>query len=336
MATGILLLAACFCLIRPGTARASAVYPGAIQGHADRQIADDVRQRIKDDVRVSVMIRDLEVSALRGVVTLQGTVDTLLTRQILVALARTTRRVRSVIDRLTLEATRRPDEKIRQDVASLIDITPALSEERIKVRVRRGVVRLEGQVRSWADRDRARRRATGVRGVTAVDNQISVRPIRHRDHLRVEEEIYSRLRADERADTRLVVVNVHDGVARVSGSVAYPEEKSLVELLCWNVGIERVDTSELAVSGIDMDRNHRPGLVVKSARQIQRDLAEAYRQDPRLSGARPQVRALMGVVTLTGTVSSLDAWRAAEQDALNTPGVVEVHSFMTVAPPTRG
>jgi osmotically-inducible protein OsmY len=37
-----------------------------------------------------------------------------------------------------------------------------------------------------------------------------------------------------------------------------------------------------------------------------------------------------GVVTLTGTVSSLEAKRAADDDAWDTPGVREVHNDLIV------
>jgi hypothetical protein len=53
--------------------------------------------------------------------------------------------------------------------------------------------------------------------------------------------------------------------------------------------------------------------------------------DPWVHGDRVQVAVNQGVVTLTGTVDSLEAKRAADDDAWDTPGVREVHNDLVVA-----
>jgi osmotically-inducible protein OsmY len=52
--------------------------------------------------------------------------------------------------------------------------------------------------------------------------------------------------------------------------------------------------------------------------------------DPWVHGDRVQVVVNQGVVTLTGTIDSLEAKRAADDDAWDTPGVREVHNDLVV------
>jgi osmotically-inducible protein OsmY len=69
---------------------------------------------------------------------------------------------------------------------------------------------------------------------------------------------------------------------------------------------------------------------VKLNDRIEHDVKKMLFRDPRVDEAETAVSVEEGVVTLRGTVGSLGAKRAAEQDAKRVPGVTEVHNELEV------
>ncbi|HEV7590716.1 MAG TPA: BON domain-containing protein, partial [Longimicrobium sp.] len=69
----------------------------------------------------------------------------------------------------------RTDHEIQEDVLNELRWEPSLANDDIAVSVRDGVVTLAGYAESWADRWKAERVASRVRGVKAVANDIQVK-----------------------------------------------------------------------------------------------------------------------------------------------------------------
>jgi osmotically-inducible protein OsmY len=297
---------------------------------SEEQITSAVRHRLDYDGMIGFDLEGLVVTAREGVVTLTGVASTLRARRRAVEVARTTRGVRAVIDRIALHPSEQRDESIARVVGIAIDVSPAVSKDEISVQVTDGVVTLEGKVGSWVERGLVETLAAEIKGVTEVDNRLVVRARGSRPDREIERDIVARLYHDVRINSSMVTVDVEEGVVRLGGYVSDRTDKELVLLLSWVLGVRTVDGSQLRLDDAALDRRNRAELPVKSGPTIERDLAIAFEQDPRLSSADPKIDALFGVVTLTGTVSSVEAWRAAGQDARNTPGVVRVHNFMTI------
>jgi hyperosmotically inducible protein len=330
----------------PSLARAGRATP------SDWRTAAAVRQRL--DLEGIGVDDEVKVEVYRGVVTLAGTVRILAARDRLVGLARATGGVAAVIDRLALRPAERADGDIAREVRGALRYSPALDGQVVSVEAQRGEVTLSGGVRSFVERDLAESLARGVEGVKKVTNRVTVRPPAHRPDAEIERDISARLYDELRVNTAFVTPEVSRGVVRLEGYVADADARELVGLLCWVVGVKRVDSSALRVDDVAAGAARRAGLVIRAAAELERHVAEALAQDPRLRGiavrgaaARPVgartspgarrrplivVRALAGVVTLTGEVPSFAAWRAAEQDAGNPPGVVGVVNLMTVDP----
>jgi osmotically-inducible protein OsmY len=304
----------------------------------DQRLAVDVRRRVDRDGVVTMGRGKVEVSVRGGVVTLTGAVEVLRARERVVALVRSTRGVRAVVDLLTLGASReRDDGRVQRSIASSLQLAPALDGQPITVEVNRAVVTLSGEVRSYVDRALAGMLAKDTRGVVALSNRIAVAAPARRDDREIERDVYARLYHETRVNAAFVTAEVDDGVVRIDGYVSDRAARELIELRCWVVGVRRVDGSNLRVDALAAAPGRRGGLVIKSGQEIERDIRAALAHDPRLRGARaPSVSALAGVVTLSGAVPTFAQRRAAGQDAANTPGVVRVHNVLAVDPGPGG
>jgi osmotically-inducible protein OsmY len=97
-------------------------------------------------------------------------------------------------------------------------------------------------------------------------------------------------------------------------------------------GVRAVDVGGLDVEWWARDDMRRDKYVLLSDEQLKRAVEDALGYDPRVLSFDPIVEVRGGVVTLGGTVDNLEARRAAERDARNTVGVVDVRNHLRVRP----
>jgi len=143
---------------------------------------------LDDDVKG----HEINVETNDGVVTLGGTVRTELQRRQALALARNTEGVRSVLDRLKVDAAaarpgegqtkplppvpdlKRPDEWITMKVQAQYFLDQTIKGRQIEVNTRGGVVTLTGTVTSAQEMQQAEQIARETDGVRRVVNQLTV------------------------------------------------------------------------------------------------------------------------------------------------------------------
>jgi osmotically-inducible protein OsmY len=320
----------------PAAVAALALVAGpAFAATANQELDDgDIMTAIEDDflVDTTVPFHSVDVEVDRGVVTLSGTVDTILARQRAVELAQTIKGVRSVVDEIEVDPVPRSDDELRRDVEWALVNDPAADSYEITVSVDDGAVRLEGNVDSWQEKQLARRVAEGVRGVKEIDNQIAINVPPARPDVEMETEIRERLRWNAWVDDGLVTVMVEDGRAVLSGAVGSALERARAIGQAWVPGIEEVDASGLEVEWWARDEMRRDKYALKSDAQIRQAVKDALLFDPRVLSFNPDVKVDNGVVTLSGVVDNLEARRAAERDARNTVGVALVRNHLRVRP----
>lgn len=219
-------------------------------------------------------------------------------------------------------AERSNDERIASEIREALEYDSRLHPEGISVQVHQGVVTLIGKVGRHADRMVAAEDAWRVKGVAEVRNQLQVQP----DILRRPEEVAAAvaaaLRRDPRVDDRSVVVNVAEGLVRLSGTVSSEAERRAAEEDAWQVdGVVDI-SNELTVS---VDRR-RPDP------EIEQDVRAALDADARIADpTQITVKSVAATVRLQGTVASAEERQAAEKDAWYTAGVVYVENLLTVA-----
>lgn len=153
----------------------------------------------------SVDANAIDITVTGGVVTLSGTVNNLMAKESAVRIAKMIKGVRSVIDRLEVNAPERTDWELQRDVIAALAQDPATDTWEITVTVDDGNVTLGGTVSSYAERDLAGKVARSTRGVTGLTNQLEVNYDAERTDYEIKSDIVQRLNWDARLDDELVV-----------------------------------------------------------------------------------------------------------------------------------
>ena len=319
----VLLLAAVIVLMSIHAASATKLNDLDITLAVDTQLEND------DGVpahRIDVRTRD-------GIVSLNGSVPHLLARERAGEIATRVKGVRSVVNRIEILPVPRSDDQIRRDVELALVADPATNFFGLKVGVRDGTVSLSGRVSSWQEERLCTLVAKGVSGVREVLSNIEVAPSPQRSDDEIRAEIERRLDFDVWVDAELIDVKVIKGRVILSGTVGSLAEKKRAFGDAWIAGVKSVEDKELRVdwfkhSDMRRSRTYEP----KSDAEIRQAVKDAFAYDPRISRFDPGIEVKNGVITLTGRVDSLQAKKAAEQDARNTRGVWQVKNHLKIWP----
>jgi len=286
----------------------------------DAGITSAVEKQIFKDPGVTLNFIDVHTSD--GIVTLSGTVRNMLARDRAVAVARTVKGVRSVVDKLSVKILGRTDTDIQQDI-------------RTDVQVDNGVAVISGTVDSWAERDLVAKVIKGVRGVRGLINNIEVDYKAGRSDEEILEEVKRRLHWDALVDDSLVDVRVIDGTVIFTGTVGSAAELERAVRDARVAGVKSVDSRALEVKWWSHDdRLRRDKYVQPPDEEIIRAVKDAFLYDPRVSMFDISVTVDNGRVVLRGVVDNLKARRAAAKDARNTVGVRTVINHIKVRPGT--
>src|SRR5689334_9027083 len=123
------------------------------------------------------------------------------------------------------------DAALKQDVAEELAWDPAIDPSHIGVIAENGVVTLTGHVRSFAEKVRAEYAVRRVKGVRAIAMEIEVRL--PGDKRRADDEIAARalkiLEWDVLVPHDGIVVEVEDGVVKLTGTVDWQVQKAQAE-----------------------------------------------------------------------------------------------------------
>lgn len=139
----------------------------------DRIISEAVRTRLAGIV-IPPGSTCVTITVVGGVVTLTGTVTDEARRDVAGLLALSVRGVRQVMNRLTISPQTIEDLRLVIAVKEAINRAP-INPRHIRVFVTNGVVQLTGMVDDSVDAADAEAAAWGVPGVTAVQNNLTIR-----------------------------------------------------------------------------------------------------------------------------------------------------------------
>lgn len=295
----------------------------------------DISLAIDNELRVArgVNADSIDVETSLGVVTLTGTVDNILSAERSERIASTVKGVTAVVNRIEVRPEIRPDDEIEADVRSALARDQATDSWEIEVEAERGVVTLTGEVDSWHEMRLAERIAKGVRGVARVEMRIEVADSEERSDVEIRRDIQSALQWESRIDDGLIELHVDDGAVRLTGTVGSAFERNLAAEESHVAGAKSVDASEVEIEWWARNEMLRRELLsAADDEEIREAILNALLVDPRVNAFRPAVRVDNGVATLTGTVGSLKARRAAAQDAANTTGIWRVKNYLKVRP----
>ncbi|MGI5835014.1 MAG: BON domain-containing protein [Chloroflexota bacterium] len=218
-------------------------------------------------------------------------------------------------------AVKSNDRNIASKIHETLQLDSRLQQKDISIQVEKGVVTLSGTVGSYLDKMVAAEDAWRVEGVKEVRNRLKVQPDTVRPAEDIAEEIAAALEMDPRVDAHSVVVNVSEGIVRLSGTVSSADERAAAEECAWQAeGVVDV-SNELTISP---DRR-------RADAEIEQDVRTALDTDARIADPTLiTVRSVAGTVRLQGEVSSAEERQAAEKDAWYTAGVVYVENLLSI------
>ncbi|MBD3161465.1 MAG: BON domain-containing protein [Candidatus Eisenbacteria bacterium] len=305
--------------------------PSSAQEITDEAITDAVENEIWIDEVLDP--NAIDIVTMNGIVTLDGTVQTLLEKDRVERIVETTRGVRAVVDRIEVEPVERPDPELEAAVRNALLADPATEAYEVTVSVTDGAVTLNGTVESWAERSLAETVAKEIRGIRRIENEIDVQFETDRGDYEIEQEIEKRLKNDVRVDDYLIDVEVDAGTVRLTGTVGSLGEKQRAKTDAWVAGVTLVDAENLEVAWFAREKLRRQeSYVERSDDEIKDAVQDALLYDPRVLSFNPEVTVANGTVTLAGTVDNLAARMAAEEDARNVVGVRRVRNYLKVRP----
>lgn len=297
----------------------------------DGQIAKAVETAMALDHGASARKVDAEVEG--GIVTLTGTVDSLLARESAVEAASMVKGVRAVIDRVRVRPPARLDAQITSDVLAALAADPATDSFEIRVEADGGRIVLRGRVDSRQEKLLAGRVAKGIRGVAGLDNRIEIAPSGKRPDPEIRADIARRLLHDLHVDASTVDVEVDSGRVSLTGRVGSLHEKNQAYADAWVAGVRAVD-----IAGLEVVPGTREGPALKKRpaaapdAEVAKAVQDALLYDPRVNMFDVDVRVRGGTALLSGVVDNLGARRAAARDARNTVGVLRVENRIQVRP----
>ena len=314
-------------------------HPAVIQA-ADRAKANplnstEIREAIESDLDDTESLRAdrIDVSVHDGLVTLSGRVESLMDKRRASSVAKRTRGVQAVLNQLIVQASDRSDEEIREDVVMRLRANDSLDRLEIAVAVNRGEVAITGKVDSLAEKRLAEIAAAGVRGVTSLENQLTVGLSRQRSDEELREEIAGLIVNSVYLDDVEIDVRVEDHVAILSGTVASAAQKQQLERTAEIWGVLDVDVDQVSIDpnlGDGTERKRRFAAVSDDA--IQRAIDRVFFNDPIVFVANDSidVNVASGVVTLSGTVTGVRIKDKAERLAMDVVGVRRVNNDLNV------
>lgn len=297
----------------------------------DRDIASAVERRVARDEAIPPNAVAVRVE--NGVVTLTGTVPHLLAADRARDIAERTRGVRAVVDRTEIRVAERADEELRADVVRALEVDATLDRRDLGASVERGVVTLEGSVRSVLEHRLAESLARGVRGVTRVENALRIEPDLPRSDRDIQLSIVRAMERDARIDPAAVEVRVEDGRVVLEGVVGSAVEREIARDIAAASGARDVDVQGLDVRWWARDELRRSGPVSSwTDDRIAAAVRDAVVEDPRVRIENVAVDVQAGIATVSGVVPSAAAKEAALETARGTVGVWRVVDRVEVRP----
>lgn len=215
------------------------------------------------------------------------------------------------------------DRTIQRDVLDELEWEPELEASSIGVIVEEGVVRLTGEVPTFADRLTAEKAARRVGGVRAVADDLEVRL--REAHLRSDPAIVKAavqaLRWNTPVPDDRITLLVDDGWITLDGTVDWQYQR-----LAAQNAVSRL----VGVTGVSnrMQLEERP-----PSEDIREQIEAAIARTADLDASDLELRVYGGSAFLSGHVASWAQREAAERAVWSAPGVTSVENALVVGTP---
>jgi len=207
---------------------------------SDEELEQAVKDAFRYDPRVYSYAPEVEVDS--AVVTLSGVVHDLEAKRAAESDARNVVGVVSVVNHLKVRpASIPPDNELEKRVGEALSKDPYVDRLDVAVDARNGLVYLRGDVNNSFEKEHARSVAEGVKGVTAVINNLtSEYSWTWRPDWQIREAVKDELFWSPFVDQEEVSVTVEQGVVTLTGRVDTWSERHSAETNAWEGGAKDV------------------------------------------------------------------------------------------------
>lgn len=212
------------------------------------------------------------------------------------------------------------DTAIKQNVDAELRWNPELDEMDIATKVKDGIVTLSGYARNYFEKHQAEVTVKRVAGVTALANDLQVRPSvgAQRTDPEIARDAVAELKSGLPLSWETIKLAVHERRIFLEGSVE------------WQFQRERAESAMRRVHGVVNVRNSIRIVPRVAATDIKRKIEDAFRRSAEIDAKQIAVDARGGEVTLRGEVRSWAEHDQAQQSAWSAPGVTAVVNELRV------
>lgn len=207
----------------------------------DRDIQHDVLLELRWDSRVRETEIGVEVD--NGVVTLTGTVDSYAKKIAAKEAAHRVCGVLDVADDVVVKlpgSLRRTDTEIAHAVREALEWNAFVPDTRIRSTVGDGWVSLEGEVSTLREKEDAEAAVRPLAGVRAVNNRLTVMPVKA-DPARLRQSIEEALARRAEREAEKIRVLVENGTVTLEGRVrTWPEKKAVLGTVSHAPGVRQL------------------------------------------------------------------------------------------------
>jgi osmotically-inducible protein OsmY len=199
---------------------------------SDAQIQKDVMAQLNWEPILNAA--QIGVSVKDGVVTLTGIVDSYLKKSAAEKAAKKVSAVKAVAEEIQVGASasyNKSDTEIAEGILSTLRWHAAVIEDRIKIKVEKGFVTLEGEVEWEYQRTAAKSAIENLTGIRMIYNLISVKPRITATDLK--SKISLALQRSARLDANNIDIEVIGSKVFLSGNVQSIKEKEDAESAAW-------------------------------------------------------------------------------------------------------
>ena len=212
------------------------------------------------------------------------------------------------------------DTDLRDRVERQLDWEPEITSTDLGVATENGVVTLTGFVDTYGEKLAAERVTLKTYGVSAVANEIQVKPLFKKTDTDIASAALDALEARVDVPHEKIKLSVQEGWITLEGTVDWYYQKNAAEFAVKYLG---------GVKGVNNRIKMKPTV---SATEVKEKIEDALKRSAEIDARRITVEAVEGRVTLKGNVRSWFEKQEAATAAWAAPGVKEINNQIAVVP----